>query len=68
MMEVEVKRMKETRLLTPKEVAEILGVSEQTLARYRAQDTGPRWIKLGESRTSPIRYLPLTVAVRERAK
>jgi predicted site-specific integrase-resolvase len=34
------------RLLTPKEVAEFLGVSVSSLAYYRHVGRGPRWIKV----------------------
>lgn len=35
------------RLLTSKEVAELLVVTEPTLARWRAEGRGPAWIELG---------------------
>ena len=40
------------RLLTPKEVGEILGVSEDKLRRLRAKKEGPPFIKIGGS----VRY------------
>ena len=44
------------KLLTPTEVAEILGISEITLKRYRLEGTGPQ-----PSFISPrtIRYAPV---------
>ncbi len=33
-------------LLTPKEAAELLGIPESTLAQWRSQRRGPRYIKL----------------------
>jgi len=35
-----------TKLLTPREAAEILGVPEGTLAQWRSQRRGPPYIKL----------------------
>lgn len=35
------------RLLTSKEVAGILAVTEPTLARWRSEGKGPSWIELG---------------------
>lgn len=36
------------KLLDPIEVAEALGVSPKTLARWRCEQTGgPRWVKIG---------------------
>lgn len=43
-------------LLTPKEVAGILKVHLETLEQWRGRDAGPSWIKLGNARTSPVRY------------
>jgi predicted DNA-binding transcriptional regulator AlpA len=40
------------KLLTAREVAEALGVSEHTLANWRALKTGPAYIRVGGS----IRY------------
>jgi excisionase family DNA binding protein len=34
-------------LLTPKQVAELLGLPEGTLAQWRSQRRGPLYIKLG---------------------
>jgi excisionase family DNA binding protein len=35
-----------TRLLTPKEAAEFLGIPEGTLAQWRSQRRGPMFVKL----------------------
>ena len=35
------------QLLTPRELSEILKVSEDTLRRWRKQGTGPSYVKLG---------------------
>ena len=35
------------KLLTQKEVASQLGISERTLERHRITGTGPRWARLG---------------------
>lgn len=43
-------------LLTPREVAEILKVSTDTLETWRAKRAGPTWMKLGDSKRSPVRY------------
>lgn len=43
-------------ILTPTEVAQLLKVSEKTLRKWRKQGYGPRWFKLGQARTSSVRY------------
>lgn len=43
-------------LLVPQRAAGMLGVSKNTLANWRVDGRGPRYIKLGASRTSAIRY------------
>lgn len=45
-----------TQKLTPRQLAEELDVSTQTLANWRWAGTGPRYTKLGDGRTSPVRY------------
>lgn len=40
------------RLLTPSEVAEILGFSDKTLANLRSRSEGPPYVKLGAA----VRY------------
>ena len=37
----------EDKLLTTKEVAEYLGIAENTICQYRMTGIGPRYIKLG---------------------
>ena len=49
-----------TKLLTPREAAEILGVPEGTLAQWRSQRRGPLFIKL-ESRLVRYRLADATV-------
>jgi len=44
------------RLLTAAEVAEQLGVSVETLGRWRQTGTGPHFLKLTRGRTGLIRY------------
>ena len=45
-----------SELLTPKEAAEMLKVSPDTLEGWRAKRTGPPWTKLGDGKRSPVRY------------
>lgn len=45
-----------TDLLTPKEVADLLKVTTDTLEAWRAKRVGPSWIKLGDGKRSPVRY------------
>ena len=42
------------RLLTPPEVAQLLTVTEGTLAKWRVAGVGPKWLRLSNART--IRY------------
>lgn len=44
------------RLLRPSDVARMLAVSRDTLARWRAEGRGPSFIKLGKGRKSTVRY------------
>lgn len=55
---MEMKSQQTERLLTPAEMAKVLGVAEQTLANWRCQNRGPRYVKLGSGRSAHIRYLP----------
>ena len=43
-------------LLTPKEVADLLKVTTDTLESWRAKRLGPAFIKLGEGKRSLVRY------------
>jgi predicted DNA-binding transcriptional regulator AlpA len=45
------------RLLKARDAAQILGLSESTLAKMRLSGAGPHYIKLGRS----VRYLPSAV-------
>jgi predicted DNA-binding transcriptional regulator AlpA len=47
--------MAETKL-SPRQLAEELGVSPQTLANWRWSGIGPRYTKLGDGRTARVRY------------
>ncbi|MEK1888820.1 MAG: helix-turn-helix domain-containing protein [Phyllobacterium sp.] len=47
----------EKLLLTPKDVAHMLSLSEKTLEAWRAKGMGPPFVKLGSGgKTSAIRY------------
>lgn len=45
-----------SRLLSPKELADILGVTPATLERWRVSGDGPKFVKLGNRAHSPVRY------------
>jgi predicted DNA-binding transcriptional regulator AlpA len=42
------RRTDRAELLTPAECADLFQVSERTLAYWRYEHRGPRWIKLGQ--------------------
>jgi predicted DNA-binding transcriptional regulator AlpA len=44
------------RLLTSKEVATLLGVSNNTLVAWRQKRYGPKFIKLSEDGSGGVRY------------
>ncbi len=44
------------QLLTPKQVAEILNIHVETLGAWRLTKRGPKWLKMGDKKNSPIRY------------
>ena len=44
------------RMLTTVEVAEFLAVNEHTVYTWRAAGTGPKFIKLNNSRNTLVRY------------
>jgi len=48
-------------LLTPSQLAEMLGVKEHTLAVWRMKGKGPAFVKTGKSRSATIRYRLLAV-------
>ena len=48
--------MAENKLLKASDVAELLGISENSLARWRCQGGGPVFCKLRGGRTGFIRY------------
>lgn len=41
---------------TPAEVAQTFKLTEPSLANMRSKNEGPRFIKLGPHRSSPVRY------------
>lgn len=43
-------------LLTNEEAATLLGIKPNTLEIWRTKDKGPEFIKMGETKQSPIRY------------
>src|SRR5262249_25464619 len=45
-----------TELMTPKQAAEYLKLSTDTLARLRVSGRGPSYIKFGPGRSSMVRY------------
>ena len=45
------------RLLTPEEVADLLGISMSTLKYWRHRNKGPRWLRVGRH----IRHHPKDV-------
>lgn len=48
--------MNQNELLTPDQVSEILKVTVGTLENWRFKGYGPKYIKLGNTRRSPVRY------------
>ena len=46
----------ENLLLTKVQVSRALGVDEGTVDNWRSKGLGPPYIKLGDFRTSPVRY------------
>jgi predicted DNA-binding transcriptional regulator AlpA len=49
-------------LLTNEEAAALLGIKPNTLEIWRCKSRGPRFIKLGREKQSPIRYRSEDVA------
>jgi hypothetical protein len=47
---------KDRIMLKPAEAAELLGFNIGTLAQWRLNKVGPKYIKLGSGLRSPIRY------------
>ena len=43
-------------LIDPRTAADLLGVSYDTLSKWRTRGTGPKYVKLGRGRTAVIRY------------
>ena len=48
--------MSQNDLLTPQQAADLLQVKTDTLEAWRGKRVGPAWIKLGDSKRSPVRY------------
>ncbi len=46
----------ERALYSPKEVAELLGVNEHTLYKWRVRGDGPPFVKLSDKRHARVRY------------
>lgn len=44
-------------ILTSKELAERWKLTEQVLRRWRMQNKGPKYCKLGEGKKASVRYL-----------
>lgn len=43
-------------LLTPKQLCARWNVADNTLRKWRTQNTGPNYIKLGDGRNAEVRY------------
>jgi hypothetical protein len=52
--------------LTPREVAERWRLTPGTLSNWRNKQKGPRFIKMGDGRSSPIRYPRSAVLIYEK--
>jgi len=48
--------MTESEMLTSAQVAELCGVSMNTLQKWRSRNMGPRYVKFGGSNAATIRY------------
>jgi predicted site-specific integrase-resolvase len=46
------------KLMKPEDVAETLGVTVATLAKWRAAGRGPRWVELSGEQIPRYRYRP----------
>ena len=51
-------------LLNNKEAARLLGITHGTLEVWRHQGKGPAFIKMGQGKQAPIRYLRSTIMER----
>ena len=45
-----------SRLCSPRQAAEFLGVSVETLARWRVLGTGPAFVKFSRAKQAIVRY------------
>jgi|GEM_PF-804692 len=50
-----------TALLDNGQTAALLGIKPNTLAIWRLKSRGPRFVKLGRAKQSPVRYEPAEV-------
>ena len=50
------KEEKNNRLLTTEELSERWGIAIPTLMAWRSQNKGPKYLKLGDFKTSRVRY------------
>jgi hypothetical protein len=50
------------KLLTQEQAADLLQLSAATLERMRARGDGPPYLKIGRSKSSPVRYSPSALA------
>jgi predicted DNA-binding transcriptional regulator AlpA len=48
--------LKDDRLLTTRQAAEVVGMSPKTLRQLRCDRQGPRCLKAGESKQARVRY------------
>lgn len=46
----------DTRYVTPRQAAMLLGVTPSTLSAWRKAGRGPRYSRMGEARQSRVRY------------
>ena len=45
------------KTFSPKELADMIGMSQTGLARWRKEGGGPEWMRMGGAQSSRIRYL-----------
>ncbi len=48
---------KSTELLTSEEAAVLLGIKPNTLEIWRTKGKGPEFVKLGNAKQAPVRYI-----------
>lgn len=52
---------KSTDLLTTEQAAILLGIKTNTLEIWRTKGKGPAFVKLGNAKQAPVRYLKSTI-------